>query len=175
MWDGITTTTTYNIGNYKREANLASVGQKVTDSLNVALAYGRMGGFTASAAGFPLSEGVQEKFLNEGTHNIAAASLHAHVPRCGTKLSASYGWVDSGAVIPRHIFTTQSMYIAPGLNVELRQPLPSFFGTPGHLEVMADLRNLLAQGYLPFDTGGSHTLLITQSPRAIRGGLNFIF
>ncbi len=83
--------------------------------------------------------------------------------------------MDSGTVVPRHVFTTQSTYVEPGLNIDVRQPLPSFFGMPGHLELTADLRNLLAQGYLPFNTGDGHTLLIVQAPRAIRGGLNFIF
>jgi Carboxypeptidase regulatory-like domain len=175
MWDGVSTTSTYNIGNYRREGYVASVDQKITDSFDVALAYGRMGGFSANAAGSSQSWGTEQKFLNEGNHNIAAANLQARVPRCGTRISASYGWVDSGTVIPRHVFTTQSTYMAPGLNIDVRQPLPTFFGMPGHLEVMADLRNLLAQGYLPFNTGDGHSLLIVQAPRAIRGGLNFIF
>ena len=58
--------------------------------------------------------------------------------------------------------------------------LPSFtglslanFGLPSHLELTADLRNLLAQGYVPAGSGGQ--LLIVQSPRAIRGGLNLTF
>ncbi len=51
MSDGISTTSTYNIGNYGRQGYIASVDQKVTDALNVALAYGRMGGFTADTTG----------------------------------------------------------------------------------------------------------------------------
>ncbi len=175
MWDGMSRTSTYNIGNYGRTGYIASVDQKVTDLLNVALAYGRMGGFTADPAGLGQSSGTQQRFLDEGNHNIAAADLQAEVPRCGMKISASYGWVDTGTVVPRHVFTTQNTYIAPGLNIDVRQPLPSFFGMPGHLELTANLRNLLAQGYLPFSTSDSHTLLMVQAPRAIRGGLNFIF
>ncbi len=173
--DGLSATSTYNVGNYQRNGYLASVNQKVTDSMGLALAYGRMGGFTANAAGLPESSGVEEKFLNQGSHNIAAANLHARIRCSGTKIYAGYGWVDSGAVIPQHIFTTQNNYIMPGLNIDVRQPLPSFFGMPGRLELTANLRNLLAQGYLPFNTGDGHTLLIVQAPRDIRGGLNFIF
>ncbi|MBV9158232.1 MAG: hypothetical protein JO097_18350, partial [Acidobacteriaceae bacterium] len=87
----------------------------------------------------------------------------------------NYGWMDDHAFIPRHIFTTQNAYVAPGLNFMIRQPLPSFFGMPGRLELTADVRNLLSQGYIPLNTGNGHTLLIVQAPRAIRGGLNFIF
>ena len=172
--DGISTTSTYNIGNYQRSGYIASVNQKLTDTIDLALAYGRMGGFTPSGAS-PGNWDTPGKFLDEGNHNVAAANLQVRMPVSGTRLSASYGWVDSGVVIPRHVFTTQNTYVAPGLNIDLRQPLPSFFGMPGHLELTANLRNLLSQGYLPFNTGDSRPLLIVQTPRAIRGGLNFIF
>ena len=45
----------------------------------------------------------------------------------------------------------------------------------GRLEASADLRNLLAQGYLPLAAGDGRRLLLVQSPRALRGGLSFIF
>lgn len=173
--DGTSETSTYNVGNYQRQGYLASVNQRLNDALDLSLAYGRMGGFTANSTGLPENWGAQEKFLDEKTHNVASANLRAQIPGSGTRFLASYGWVDAGAVIPRHVFTTQNAYVAPGLNVEVRQPLPSLFGMPGRLELTADLRNLLAQGYLPFDSGDGQTLLIVQAPRAIRGGLNFIF
>lgn len=175
MWDGMSTTSTYNIGRYQRAGYIASVNQRMTDVVDVALVYGRMGGFTADGAGSPETWGTGQRFLTEGGHNIAAANVHAHIRHCGTKISAGYGWVDSGAIIPRHVFTTQDTYVAPGLNIDVRQPLPSFFGIPGRFELTANLRNLLAQGYLPFNTGEGRSLLIVQAPRDVRGGLNFIF
>ena len=165
FWDGVSNTSTYNIGNYDRSGYIASLDQRVSQDLDLALAYGRMGGFNADT----------ETFLTERNHNMAAADLRARIPGSGGQISASYGWVDSGTVVPRHIFTTQNIYVAPGLNIQFRQPLPTLFGLPGKFEITADLHNLLAQGYLPFDTGDGRKLLIVQSPRAIRGGLNFIF
>jgi Carboxypeptidase regulatory-like domain len=173
--DGVSTTSTYNVGHYERSGYLASVDQRVNDSLDVAIAYGRMGGFTTDESGVGQSWGVQEKFLNERNHNLATANVHARLPVMGTQITANYGWVDAGAVVPSHVFTTQNTYVSPGLNIVIRQPLPSFFGMPGRLELTADLRNLLAQGYLPLDGGDSRTLLVVQAPRAIRGSLNFIF
>ena len=174
LWDGTSTTSTFNVGNYRRSGYIASVNQKMTDALDLAIAYGRMGGFTGTTGGANGSN-PSDRFLAEGNHNMAAANLQAQLPVSGTRISASYGWVDTGTVIPRHVFTTQNIYVEPGLNVYVRQPLPSMFGMPGRLEVTADLRNLLSQGYLPFSTGNGRTLLMVQSPRAIRGGLNFIF
>jgi hypothetical protein len=45
----------------------------------------------------------------------------------------------------------------------------------GRLEITADLRNLLAQGYLPMSTPQGRRVLLLHSPRSLRGGFNFIF
>lgn len=174
FYDGASTTSTYNIGNFQREGYIASVDQRVNDSFHVALAYGRMGGLVPGISGVSSTMLNQQKFLDDKDLNVASANLNGRIARTGTKIRANYGWVDSGAVVPQHIFTTQNLYLEPGLNIDVRQPLPSLFGLPGRLEITADLRNMLAQGYLPVDTDG-HRLLVVQSPRALRGGLNFIF
>jgi hypothetical protein len=90
-------------------------------------------------------------------------------------LSANYGWVDSNAVIPQHLFTTQHLYVAPGLNFIVRQPVPTPFGIGGRFELTAELSNLLAQGYVPIASADGQTLILVQAPRAFRGGVNFIF
>ncbi len=173
--DGISKTSTYNIGNYARKGYLTSINQRANDWLDLTLAYGRMGGFTANSAALSEAPGTQQRFLDQKDRNLANASVRVRAPIAGTQISANYGWMDDHAIIPHHIFTTQNAYVAPGLNIIIRQPLPSFFGMPGRLELTADLHNLLAQGYIPLNTGDGHTLLIVQAPRAIRGGLNFIF
>jgi hypothetical protein len=43
------------------------------------------------------------------------------------------------------------------------------------MEATADLRNLLAQGYLPMTFAGGQRLLLVQTPRSVCGGLSFIF
>lgn len=173
--DGISETSAYNIGHYNRNGYIASVDQHLTNALDLAVAYGRMGGFAAGADAEPKSWDTQRNFLDEKDHNFASVNFQAKAPVSGTQISASYGWADSGAILPRHTFTTQNTYAQPGLNMVIRQPLPSLFGMPGRLEITADLRNLLAQGYLPLYVADERRLLIVQSPRAIRGGLNFIF
>ena len=110
----------------------------------------------------------------EEIHNIASISIKARVPGSGTRFAANYGRVDSETIIPSHAFTTQNVVATPGFNVMIRQPLPSLFGFSGRFELTADLRNLLAQGYLPMTIDG-HQLLAVEAPRAIRGGLKFVF
>jgi len=41
--------------------------------------------------------------------------------------------------------------------------------------VLIDLRNLLAQGYVPVLDQDGRTVYLVQSARAVRGGLNFTF
>jgi len=101
-------------------------------------------------------------------------SLAETLPVSGTHVISSYGWIDSRAMMPDHYFLTEDMNQVTGWNVRIRQPLPMFFGMGGRLEVTAELRNLLAQGYLPLDAAGRRALL-TNSPRSVRGGLAFIF
>jgi hypothetical protein len=173
--DGVSNTSTYNIGNYHRTGYLASADERLSDQLDIAVAYGRMGGFSANTGAVAEGGNGQERFLNGNDRNVAAANVSGRLPGTGTKFVASYGWVDAGTIVPRHVFTTQGVYMSPGLNIDIRQPLPPLFGMPGRMELTANLRNLLAQGYIPIASGNGSPLLIVQSPRAIRGGLNFIF
>ena len=173
--DGVSTTAAYNIGRYDRLGYLASVNQRVNDRFDLALAYGRLGGFAANGnSPFSATPNSSSTFLNEGMHNLASLSVKAVVPRMGTHFVADYGWVDPHAVLPRHALTTQDVFATPGFNVLIRQPLPSF-GLPGHLELTADLRNLLAEGYSPLATSDGRQLLVVEAPRAIRGGVKFTF
>jgi hypothetical protein len=174
MSDGVSATSIFNIGDFARSGVVVSADERLNSFLTGAVSYGLMGGFATGSA--PLGTNVNlSGFLDQRFFNTMDASLNAKVPRAGTRIIASYGWVDGRAIIPQHVFTTQSNSIDPGVNISFRQPLPSLFGMPGHLELRADLRNLLAQGYLPVDAGNGKTLLLVQAPRAVRGGLNFTF
>jgi hypothetical protein len=173
--DGISNTSTYNIGKYHRHGYVASLSQKAGKSLDLALAYGRIGGISAADFGQQTDFELAHPGLNESERNIASASINGQCQSTGTRFSAEYGWVDAGTVVPRHVFTTQNVSIAPGLNIAVHQPLPSLFGMPGRLELTADLRNLVAQGYLPIQTSENTRLILMQSPRMVRGGLNLIF
>lgn len=170
--DGVSNTSIYGIGAYSRTGYLASMAQRIGDSLTLTFAYGRMGAFSAEN-GALITAG---HFLSESDHNVASANLRVHAPVTHTLIHANYGWMDPGAFTPAHSFVTQPASVAPGLNIYIRQPLPSLFGMPGRLEITADLRNLLATGYVPLDTSSEgRALLVVQNPRSIRGGLNFIF
>ena len=97
------------------------------------------------------------------------------VPRAGTQFTAGYHWTDYTVLSPTHLYLTSGMQPELGLNIRLRQSLPSFGIWSGRLVASAELRNLLAQGYIPVSTADGRTLYLIQNPRGVRGGLSFMF
>ena len=156
-----------NVGSYQRTGFDAGVKQMLGDHAEIAVAAGSAGALTASRGGDTrdLMEGLAPKQVPWVT--IRATTI---IPVTGTRIMVDYGWTDAEALIPAHLFLTQRINQDIGANIYIRQPLPSIL--PWRMELTAELRNLLAQGYLPL--GPSHSVL-TASPRAVRGGLNFIF
>ena len=106
----------------------------------------------------------------------ATARITATSPWTGTHVIASYQWSgDHRWVMPGRLYTTQSMRPMPGLNVYFRQPIPGLSILPWRVEATADLRNLLAEGYLPLGTPNGLQAMLVQNPRSFRGGFSFIF
>ena len=46
---------------------------------------------------------------------------------------------------------------------------------PWRMEATADMRNMLAQGYLTLGMANGQQLVLIENPRSVRGGLSFIF
>ena len=88
---------------------------------------------------------------------------------------ASYQWADQRWAMAERLYSTQSSTPRPGLNIYIRQPIPGLSGRPCRVELTADLRNLMAQGYLPLAAAGGQSVLLVETPRSIRGGLSLIF
>ena len=113
--------------------------------------------------------------LKSGERTWATAGIRATMPLTGTRLTSSYSWTDYSVMMPGHLFLTEQAFPETGLNIGLKQPIPGLFGMPGRLELSLDTRNMLAQGYLTLRTADGRQFLLIQSPRALRGGLSFIF
>lgn len=165
----------FNVGNYQRVGYTAAVTQALGDHLNVSVAAGRTGALVADARE-ALSNDADDlrALIHRAQRSWVTARVSGTVPGSGTRISTSYGWTDYRALMPEHLYLAQQTSQVTGWNVNVRQPLPMIPGWPGRLEATAELRNLLAQGYLPLVADGRRALL-TNSPRAVRGGLAFIF
>ncbi|MBI4891559.1 MAG: TonB-dependent receptor [Acidobacteria bacterium] len=160
----------YNLGDYRAFGYSAAVLQSLPAGISAGLSAGAADMLTAG-----LSESASRPALTPERRPWAAARVSGIVPGSGTRIVTSYVWTPSGSLGASHSYLTQRWQPAMGLNVSLRQPLPTVGGMPGRLEMNAELRNLLAQGYLPFTSPDGRSLYFVQFPRAIRGGLSFIF
>ena len=96
-------------------------------------------------------------------------------PHTGTHIAASYQVADGQFAVPAPIYATSSIRPQPGLNIYVRQAIPVLTGLPWRMELTADLRNLMQQGYLPLSTLDGSRLVLMENPRMFRGGLSFIF
>ena len=165
----------FNAGNYQSLGYTAAVTQNFGEQFSTTLMYGSLGALTAEPAE-TVSENPDDlrAMIRAGRRHAATLRTTATLPGTGTHVIASYQWSDARTLTPGHLYSTQSLRPEPGFNVYVRQPMP-WSPLPWRLEITADLRNLLAQGYLPLMAGGGRRVFLMQTPRAFRGGLSFIF
>lgn len=114
------------------------------------------------------------QWIHTEQRQAVAAKFSGTVPRARTHWIASYRWTNGEALTPVDLFNTSAGQTDPYFNLFVRQPLPGTF-LAGHMEVLMDLRNLLAQGYVPVMGRDGHTLYLVQSARSVRGGVAFSF
>jgi len=164
----------FNVGGYQSLGYTAAVSQSFGDHLEASLAAGRGGALTADSRDAAADANDVRSLIHEAQRTWATLRISETLPVSGTRITTSYGWTDPGALMPAHLFLTQESNQATGVNIRVRQPLPMFFGWPGRLEAMAEINNMLAQGYLPITVSGRNGVL-TNSPRAVRAGFSFIF
>jgi len=109
----------------------------------------------------------------EGRHAVAA-KLSGTVPHAQTHWIASYRWVSGQALTPVDMFNSSAGQADAYLNLFVRQPIPLGF-LPCRMEALIDIRNLMAQGYVPVVGQDGRTVYLVQSARAVRGGVAFTF
>ncbi|HZT33871.1 MAG TPA: carboxypeptidase-like regulatory domain-containing protein [Bryobacteraceae bacterium] len=166
----------FNGGDYQTNGYTAAVTQFLGDHLSATLMYGSIGALTLSGQELAsASPDDLRSMIRASRANTATARVTATSPWTGTHMIASYQWTDRPMASPGVLYSTQVMRPEPGLNLYFRQPIPGLSILPWRMEVTADLRNLLAQGYLPLSTANGRRVLLMQTPRAFRGGLSFIF
>ncbi len=166
----------FNAGSYRRMGYLASLSQALGEDLSVALAVGSGGALLAARTELRSANPEElRNLMRVGNRKWAALRVAGQARWTGTRFSTGYQWTDYRYLVPGHLYLTQKIQPEAGLNVFLRQPVPALALLNGRLEASAELRNLLAQGYLPITTSDGRRLYLIQSPRALRGGLSFIF
>ncbi len=88
---------------------------------------------------------------------------------------ASYKWTSGNTLSAVDAFNASPGQTDPYLSIFIRQPLPGTSFIPAKMDALLDLRNLLAQGYVPVMGQDGRTVYMVQSARSLRGGLAFTF
>jgi hypothetical protein len=114
------------------------------------------------------------EWIRAEQRQAVAAKFSGTLPKAKTRWIASYRYTGGRTLTPVDLFNTSAGQADPYLNLFIRQPIPASF-LAGHMEVLMDLRNLLAQGYVPVMGRDGHTLYLVQSARSVRGGIAFSF
>ncbi len=169
-------TAMFNAGSFSSMGYVASATQALGDHVSASVMYGSTGALMADG-----SETVSNNpddlrsMIHAGRQQSVTVRVVAASPHTGTHIFASYQVADGRFAVPEPIYSTSSMRPQPGFNVYLRQAIPGPPGLPVRIEVTADLRNLLQQGYLPLSAADGTRLVLMENPRMFRGGLSFIF
>ena len=174
--DLFTTSSVFNAGSYRSFGYMASVTQNLGDNLKLTTMYGSGDALLADKAEISRQNPDDlRSMIRRGRRQSVTSQISGTLPWSGTQFSASYQWTDQHAVTPTHFFVTQRARAEAGLNIYIRQPIRTFSMVPVRMEASADLRNLLAEGYLPFTMTDGRQILLMHTPRSFRGGLTFIF
>jgi hypothetical protein len=104
-----------------------------------------------------------------------AGKISGTLPKTRTRWIAGYRWISGPALTPVDMFNASPGQTDPYLSFFLRQPIPGTGFLPGHMDALIDVRNLLAQGYIPLLGQDGRTVYLVQSARSVRGGLAFTF
>jgi len=146
--------------------------RKLAADLTATLDYAYGGVLDLARADVELQDARQ--WLDVERRHTVAAKLSGTVPHAQTRWIASYRWVSGEALTPVDMFNSSAGQADAYLNLFVRQPIPLGF-LPWRMEALIDIRNLMAQGYVPVVGQDGRTVYLVQSARAVRGGVAFTF
>jgi hypothetical protein len=163
----------FNAGVFDNTGYMASVTQNLGDNFRISATWGSIGVFEARPNGPIQSAEDLRSAIDAASRQAVTLRGSGTVHHTGTRFITSYQWANYRSAMPGPQYSTGSSRPEPGLNIMLKQPVPSFFGW--RVEASAEVRNLLAQGYLPLTMSNGQQLLLVNTPRSFRGGLAFVF
>ena len=167
----------FNAGDHQSSGYAAALTQNLGEHLRATVIVSSGGALSAEGRELVSSSPDElRSMIRWGRRHAATARITATSPWTGTHMIASYQWAnDHSAMMAGNLYSTRGVRPVPGFNLYIRQPIPGPGILPWKMEATADLRNLLAQGYLPFQTAGGQRVTVVEWPRSFRGGLSFIF
>ncbi len=165
-------TFSYQGNDFQTSGVRAVLQRKLTSDLTATLDYAYGGALDLVRPDVQLQDA--RDYIRAERRQAVAAKFSGTFPRSKTRWIASYRYTGGHTLTPVDLFNTSAGQSDPYLNLFVRQPIPANF-LAGHMEILVDLRNLLAQGYVPVMGQDGRTLYLVQSPRSVRGGVAFSF
>ena len=170
--DVYSSTFTYRGNDYATRGMRVVLQRKLLSDLTATLDYAYGGALDLSRPDVQLQDA--REWIRAEKRQAVAAKFSGTVPKAKTHWVASYRYTGGHTLTPVDLFDSSAGQSDPYLNLFIRQPIPASFLT-GHMEILMDLRNLLAQGYVPVMARDGRTLYLVQSARSVRGGVAFSF
>jgi len=166
----------FNFGNFASTGYLVSATRPLSSQWTITTTFGAGGALRTDASKELADSAVALRDrMRVAQTKWASARVSGTLPWAGTYVSMAYIWTPGGHLIPTHAYLTQNLQTGLGVNFQVRQPLPLISGLGGRFEMTAEVRNLLAQGYVPVPSTDGRSMLLVAFPRSLRGGLSFIF
>lgn len=166
-------TFSYHGGDLETDGVRVVMQRKLSDDVTATLGYAYGGVIELQQPGIAWHE-VNSHLRTTRRHSVAA-KVAGRIPGAGTRWIASYKWLSGQALTPVDVFNASAGEADPFFNLFIRQPIPSSDLLPGQIEALVDLRNLLAQGYVPVIGPDGQVVYLVQTARSVRGGVAFVF
>ncbi len=166
-------TFTYNAGELDTEGLRAVAEHKFSPALTVSATYAFGGALDVNGSDMRM-RGLRPLVKQELRQSLGL-KFSGTAPKSHTQWAASYRLTNQKSLTPVDLFDSSPGRVDPYLNFFIRQPLPATSFLPAKMEALIDLRNLVAQGYVPVIGRDGRTLYLVQSARSVRGGLAFVF
>lgn len=166
-------TFTYTGGTLRSEGLRLVLQRKLHSDLTATLDYACGNALDLVKPGVNIQDA--EQAITTQRRQAVSAKFSGKINRTHTRWIASYRWTDGSALTPVDMFNASPGQSDPYFNLFIRQPIPTLGFLPGHMEAILDVRNLLAQGYVPVIGQDGQTVYFVQSARSVRGGVTISF
>jgi hypothetical protein len=162
----------YDAGSTESSGIRVAYKQKFGDNFDLAAVYAFAGVLAPGSEDLAATSFLRDSLTMRYRHSVGAR-FSGHVRHSGTEFHAGYKWLSGPALTHQDSYGEAFYDLDPYLSVGIRQPLPGSLWNC-RWEFTADVRNLLAQGYIPVTTQDGSVVLVSAS-RSFRGGLSFQF
>jgi carboxypeptidase family protein len=162
----------YDAGSSESSGVRVAYRQKLGDDFEMAAVYAFAGALAPGAEDVAATALLRDSLNMRYRHSVGTR-FSGRVRHSKTEFHAGYKWLSGPALTHQDSYGEAFYDLDPYLSVGVRQPLPGSLWSC-RWEFRADIRNLLAQGYVPVTTQDGSVVLMSAS-RSFRGGLSFQF